>query len=128
KVLASQSVDNAENWTTPVETNMPDSRAKQSAGNLPDGSAFLVNNPSGSKTRIPLTVTLSDDGKVFDRAFLLRAGDSDLPKQQFQGKYKRAGFSYPKSIVWQGFIYVSYAVNKEDIAVTRVPVSALVSD
>ncbi|MEP1445252.1 MAG: sialidase family protein [Paraglaciecola sp.] len=128
KVLASQSVDNAENWTTPVETNMPDSRAKQSAGNLPDGSAFLVNNPSGSKTRIPLTVTLSDDGKVFDRAFLLRAGDSDLPEQQFQGKYKRAGFSYPKSIVWQGFIYVSYAVNKEDIAVTRVPVSALVSD
>ena len=26
-------------------TNMPDSRAKQCAGNLPDGTVFLVNNP-----------------------------------------------------------------------------------
>lgn len=124
-VLAALSTDNAESWTTPVITNMPDSRAKQSAGNLPDGSAFLVNNPSGNKQRIPLAITLSEDGRLFERAFLLRAGDNDLPQQQFAGKYKRAGYSYPKSLVWNEFLYVSYAVNKEDIAVTRVPVRSL---
>ena len=125
KVLASQSHDYGKTWAIPIETNMPDSRAKQSAGNLPDGSAFIVNNPSGTKTRIPLTITLSDDGYIFDRAFLLRAGGDDLPQQKFQGKYKRVGYSYPKSFVWRGYVYVSYAVNKEDIAVTRVPVTAL---
>jgi hypothetical protein len=57
---------------------MPDSRAKQSAGNLPDGTAFLVNAPRADRVRIPLVVTLSADGRVFDRAYLLR-GVAELP-------------------------------------------------
>lgn len=121
KVLASQSSDNGQNWSVPILTSMPDSRAKQSAGNLPNGSAFLINNPSKDKTRTPLVITLSTDGTLFDRAYLLRAGGKLLPKQRYQGKYKRAGYSYPKSIVWKGNVYVSYAVNKEDIAVSRIP-------
>lgn len=44
-VLASLSRDNGESWSTPVATNMPDARAKQSAGNLPTGA------PSCSTTR-----------------------------------------------------------------------------
>lgn len=124
-VLASDSTDNGEVWSQPVLTNMPDSRAKQSAGNLLNGSAFLVNNPSGSKSRIPLVVSLSLNGALFKQAYLLRGGKS-LPPMKYQGRYKREGFSYPKSIVWDGFVWVSYAVNKEDIAVTRVPVESLV--
>lgn len=125
RVLASESRDNGATWSTPVPTGLPDSRAKQSAGNLPDGSAFIVNNPSGTRRRVPLVLTLSNDGNVFDRAFLLRAGGDNLPEQKFSGRYKSVGYSYPKSIVWQDFVYVSYAVNKEDIAITRVPVSGL---
>lgn len=49
--LASESTDRGVTWATPVLTAMPDSRAKQSAGNLPDGTAFLVNAPSGSIAR-----------------------------------------------------------------------------
>ena len=124
RTLAAQSSDNAASWSTVTITDLPDSRAKQSAGNLPDGTAFIVNNPSGSKARFPLAVTLSNDGNLFDRAFLLRGADS-LPPLKFSGKYKRLGFSYPKSIVTGDYLYVSYAVNKENITVTRVPVSSL---
>lgn len=124
--LAAESCDNGVSWTTPARTDMPDSRAKQSAGNLPDGTAYLVNAPNSDRIRIPLAVTLSDDGRRFDRSFLLR-GQSDLQPLRYEGQYKRAGYHYPKSTVWNGFLWVGYAANKEDIQVTRVPVTALQS-
>lgn len=119
KLLVATSRDNGKSWSTPVITNMPDSRAKQSAGNLPDGTAYLVNNPSGSKERIPLVLTLSKNGQWFDQAFLLR-GKNDLSPMRYQGKYKRIGYSYPKSIIWNNQLWISYAENKEDIVVTQV--------
>ena len=98
---------------------MPDSRAKQSAGNLPDGTAFIVNNPTGNKTRLPLVMLLSRNGEEFNQAIVLR-GQDQLPAMRFAGKYKRVGYSYPKSYIWNKALWVSYAVNKEDIAVTRL--------
>ena len=125
KKLASISKDNGITWTTPEIVDTPDSRAKQSAGNLPDGTAFMVNNPSGNKDRFPLVITLSQDGKLFDKAFIIRNGGEDLQPMQFNGKYKRIGFSYPKSVLWGDFLYVSYATNKEDVELTRIPLSSL---
>jgi hypothetical protein len=125
--LAAESRDRGETWSTPVPTDMPDARAKQSAGNLPDGTAFLVNCPSGSRERCPLAVTLSRDGRVFDRSFLLR-GAGDLQPLRFPGKYKRPGFHYPKSFVAGGYLYVICATNKEDVELTRVPLSALTAE
>lgn len=122
--LASESCDAGETWTKPMLTNMPDSRAKQSAGNLADGSAFLVNVPRAGSLRSPLAITLSRDGRVFDRAWLLR-GESDLQPLRFAGRYKRPGYHYPKSVIWKDHLYVSYATNKEDVELTRVPLSAL---
>ena len=123
--LAAESSDRGATWTTPVLTNMPDSRAKQSAGNLPDGTAYLVGEPSGNRTRIPLVVTLSKDGRVFDKAFALRRGGTDLQTLRFEGMFKRPGYHYPKSIVWNGYLYISYATNKEDVQLTRVPLASL---
>ena len=122
--LAAQSCDAGETWTTPVLTNMPDSRAKQSAGNLPDGTAFLVNAPRADKLRNPLVITLSRDGTLFDRAWLLR-GPADLQPLRFEGRFKRPGYHYPKSVTWKDFLYVGYATNKEDVELTRVPLSIL---
>lgn len=121
--LASQSCDRAETWSKPVLTAMPDSRAKQSAGNLPGGAAFLVNAPSGTKSRSPLTITLSRDGRNFTQSYLLQAGPPPPPR--FQGLYKRAGYHYPKSTLWNGALYVAYTMGKEDVVVTRVPLEAL---
>lgn len=122
--LASESCDRGATWTTPVLTDMPDARAKQSAGNLPDGSAYLVNAPNSARPRIPLAVTVSRDGRLFDRAWKLR-GQGDLQPLRFEGQYKRPGYHYPKSVVWNGWLYVGYAANKEDVQVTRVPIEAL---
>ena len=122
--LASLSCDRGVSWTTPALTDMPDARAKQSAGNLPDGSAYLVNAPNTDKPRIPLAVTVSRDGKTFDRSWLLR-GQADLQPLRFEGQYKRPGYHYPKSVVWNGALWVGYAANKEDVQVTRAPLKAL---
>jgi hypothetical protein len=124
--LASKSCDRGVSWTTPVLTDMPDSRAKQSAGNLPDGTAFLVNAPNSDRVRMPLAVTVSRDGRRFDRSFLLR-GQGDLQPLRFEGQYKRPGYHYPKSTIWNGFLWVGYAANKEDVQVTRVPLASLSS-
>lgn len=123
--LASESCDRGESWSTPAPTNMPDSRAKQSAGNLPDGTAFLVNAPRASRSRMPLAITLSHDGRVFDRSLLLR-GTADLQPLRYAGQYKRPGYHYPKSVVWKDHLYVAYATNKEDVELTRVPLRRIV--
>ena len=123
--LAAESSDRGATWTAPVLTNMPDSRAKQSAGNLPDGTAFLVGEPSGNKSRIPLVVSLSEDGRVFDKAFVLRRGGADLQPLRTPGRYKRPGYHYAKSVVWNSWLYVSYTANKEDVQLTRVPLNSL---
>jgi len=44
---------------------------------------------------------------------------------RFNGKYKRTGYSYPKSLVWSNRLWISYAVNKEDIEVTSIAVEDL---
>jgi len=126
KKLASISHDNGLSWSTPKIVNTPDSRAKQSAGNLPNGTAFMINNPSGNKSRFPLVITLSKSGFLFDKAYLLRSGSEDLQPMKFKGKYKRVGYSYPKSIIWGDYLYVSYATNKEDVELTRVPINSLI--
>lgn len=114
--LASVSTDRGESWSKPVETNIPDARTKQSAGNLPDGTAYMVGCPSNGKWRWPLVLMLSRDGKEFDKAILLRSGlPDDLPERQYEGRYKTIGYNYPKSIVNKGCLYVAYATNKEDV-------------
>ena len=122
--LAAESCDAALTWTIPSLTSMPDARAKQSAGNLPDATAFLVNAPNADRVRVPLAVTLAKDGRHFDRSFLLR-GKTDLPLIRREGRYKRLGYHYPKSIVWNDHLYVAYTTNKEDVQLTRVPLDSL---
>ena len=118
--MASMSHDRGETWTEPVITNIPDARVKQSAGNLPDGTAYLVGNPTGAKCRYPLVALFSDDGIRFDKAILLRAGSSDLQPQRYPGKAKTLGYNYPKSMVYNGKLYVAYATNKEDVECTII--------
>lgn len=125
KMLAATSKDRGETWTKSVMTNMPDSRAKQCAGNLPDGTAYLVNNPiNTNKPRTPLALTLSTDGKTFTKSWLLRAGD-DLPNQRYSGKAKTLGYSYPKAMISDGWLYVSYSTNKDDVQYSRIPISQI---
>ena len=118
--MVSLSHDRGETWTEPTVSNIPDARVKQSAGNLPDGTVYLVGNPTGAKRRYPLVALFSHDGIRFDKAILLRAGGSDLQPQRYPGKAKTIGYNYPKSMVYNGRLYVAYATNKEDVECTII--------
>ena len=118
--MAAVSTDRGETWTSPMVTDIPDARTKQCAGNLPDGTAFMVSCPSGTKERWPLVLQLSHDGHTFSQRILLRSV-LELPPRRYEGKAKTLGYSYPKAMVHNGKLYVSYSVNKEEVAVTRLP-------
>lgn len=117
--LYSVSKDRGENWSAPQKTDIPDSRSKQCAGNLPDGKAFWVGNPTGNKSRRALVLAVSEDGYLFDSASLL-AGPADMPAKRRAGLYKTLGYNYPKAIVTGNDIWISLSVNKEDVALIRI--------
>ena len=124
KKIVSYSFDNGVTWSNPQSTDMPDARTKQSAGNLSDGTAFMVGCPVNDKLRSPLAVTLSKDGKTFDHAYLLRSTSSD-PELIYEGTAKRKGFHYVKSLVYDGYLYAGYATNKEAVEISVVPESSI---
>lgn len=123
KLLAAISKDNGSTWSKPVLTNIPDSDSMQCCGNLTDSISFFVNNPVPTRSRIPLTVTISKDGKVFDKSLLLR----DIPQpRRYEGISKTEGYSYPGCFIWKNMLYVAYATNKEDVEITRVPIKNII--
>jgi len=124
KKLASTSDDQGETWTDAVETQVPDSRSKQCAGNLPDGTSYFAGNPVNNKNRWPLVLTLSADGSEFDHAWLLRAKDEMQPLR-YSGKAKREYYSYPKATVVGDYLYVGYSTNKEDVEYSRIPLASI---
>jgi regulation of enolase protein 1 (concanavalin A-like superfamily) len=69
-------------------------------------------------------VSLSANGSLFNKAYLLRGG-TDLQALRYPGTAKTLGYSYPKSTVWNGYLYSGYSVNKEDVECTRVPLTSL---
>lgn len=146
--LASASTDNGVTWTDVAATNVPDAQTKQSAGNLPDGTSFLVGTPKKKSIatedvtdwadangnnyntrqglRKPLAILLSKDGTIFDIGYYLRKGKTDTDISSgpaYGGLYKRPGYHYAKSMVANGYLWISYATNKETVQVTRIPLS-----
>ncbi len=121
-------------WYAARPTNIPDSHSRGEAVRLDDGRVLLVGNQTAQafdkglyRTRDPLTLAVSPDGEVFTRAYALRsAGDTPL-KRRFPGLpgCGPAGYGYPSMIVQDGTVYVLYSINKEDIAVSIVPLASL---
>lgn len=105
-----------------MTTDFPDATARFHAGNLPDGTAVLINNPLERGDRSLLTIALSRDGVTFERAWLVRG---EAATMSFTGRHKLDGWQYPHALVWGDHLLVAYSVNKEDVGLTRIPLSAL---
>ena len=103
-----------------VRTDIPDAPSKAVAGTLPDGRIYLIGNQAVG--RDPLVLSLSRDGKVFDWAAAIRHG---APKVRHPGRAKGPGYQYPSALVVGDALWVIYSIGKEDVAVSRVPLSAL---
>ena len=129
-IYASTSSDNGQSWTLPMKTNFPDATSRISAGNLPDGTAFVINNPSHSLgsvykfigRRSPLCIALSYDQEIFIRAYVIH---QEKTQPRFEGNNKLPGWQYPAAIVWKNHLYIVYSINKEDAGVTRIGLSDL---
>jgi hypothetical protein len=78
-------------------------------GALPDG-------------RDALAVSLSADGLTFDRVAAIRSG---APPMRYEGRWKCGGFQYPHTTTMGDYLWVIYSVNKEDVEVTAIPLTAL---
>lgn len=122
-LYASTTEDDGMSWSEPVQTDFPDSTSRFHLQRLPDGRCILINNPSSTQyDRSVLALSISDDGITYNRAFAIRLESATVG---FTGKHKLDGWQYPHSVVWNDSLFVAYSVNKEDIAVSRIPLSAL---
>ncbi|MDO8541968.1 MAG: exo-alpha-sialidase [Opitutaceae bacterium] len=118
RLWLTQSHDNGETWSPPVETEFSNSVSKFHFGRLPDGRFYYVGNPLGMPgPRTPLILSISRDGIRFNRHFVL--GDSHFEiRRAGQGKYGE--YAYPHSIVQDGHVYVIVSRQKEAIEVLRI--------
>ena len=109
-------------WTPPVQITVPDSHSRTCASTLPDnGGIYLVGNQI-AKGRDPVTLAIARDGLLFTQHWSVRSG---APKVRFPGHAKGPGFQYPGAMVKDGMMWVSYSIGKEDIGVTRFPLSSI---
>lgn len=116
-----ESRDNGTTWSTPIPTEFSDTDAKFHFGRLPDGRFYYVGNPIGGG-RTPLVLSLSRDGVVFDRHFVL--GETPYPKRH-AGVAKGGEYGYPHTLLHGGHLYVIVSRQKEAVAVLRVALAEL---
>ncbi|MFI4911650.1 MAG: exo-alpha-sialidase [Sedimentisphaeraceae bacterium JB056] len=112
-------------WSKAYKTNIPDSPSKCVAGSLPDGRIYIIgNNIDKLWLRDPIMISLSTDGVHFDKSYVIRCGASNC-REKNPGDHKGPGFQYPDAIVIGDSLWVSYAISKEQIGVSRIPLESL---
>ena len=112
------SSDNGQTWTTPERTDFPNATSKFNALKTSQDDYVLVNNPNPAG-RIPLTIATSEDGLVYDRIAIIR---DEPTSPRYPGGAKFSGYHYPHILEHDGYLYVIYAENKEDIVVSKFAV------
>ena len=113
-----ESSDNGELWSKPVETPFTDNDSKFHFGRLPDGRFYYAGIPDTLHhyERNPLVLSLSNDGKHFNSNYIIADEPYTLKRE---GLYKGGQYGYPHTMIWQGYMYVIISRQKESIEVIR---------
>ena len=115
-------------WSKPViPPSLVTGTGKVWGQRTPDGRYALVYNPD-RRNRFPLVMVTSDDGVTFRD---MRVVHAELPLQRYVGLNKNVGPQYVRGISewssdgsWKdGAVWVAYSVNKEDIWISRIPLT-----
>ncbi len=100
---------------------------KQFGTRTDDGRYAITYNPTiHNEHRYPLVLVTSDDGILFDDMVTVQA---EVPPQRYFGRWKDFGPCYTRGITpGEGNppgddLWLTYSMNKEDIWVSRVPVT-----
>lgn len=123
----SLSFDGGATWTEAERTNFPDACSKNCQLRLSDGRYLLISNSKRpdlpNRDRTPLTIAVSDDGDCFDRMAILK--QDPPPRHDPDAGSHTPGFMYPDALEKDGVLHVAYTRNKEDIQISRFPLSEL---
>jgi hypothetical protein len=118
-------------WATPYPTDIPDAPSRAQAIKLLDRRILLIGNQNVTHfdaalylDRDPITISISNDGYVFDKVYSLRTGSPSTFRFTGIGG-RNPGYAYSSSIVHDGFLYTLYSIGKEDMGISRVPLSDL---
>lgn len=101
--------------------------ANPTSGQLPDGRPYIICNGydnyyhAPERSRKDMFITVSDDGRTFDRTWLLLHDDGNPDG----GIYKYGGPQYFKETIIGENMWIFYSITKQRIAQTKVPLSAL---
>ncbi|MDF2814383.1 MAG: hypothetical protein K0Q81_583 [Paenibacillus sp.] len=119
-----RSADDGMSWSNPLPTGFSDNNSKFHFGRLPNGTIYYVGTPDPEPRgkRNPLVLSLSLDGMLFNRHFILK---NEPCERLFQGMYKGGDYGYPHTLVHDGYLHVIYSVCKESIHALRVPIETL---
>lgn len=90
------------------------------AGNLPDGSAWIVGS---NRDRTDMFLTLSRDGITFDRTWSLL--HRRIQVTEGVSKSPSGGPQYFKGLTLGQRIHLVYSLGKESLGITEIPFSAL---
>jgi hypothetical protein len=127
--LASESDDAGMTWSELRETNFPAAITKLFAGTLSDGRPYVISNwpaegESGCRDRLHLTISVGKAGtKILSKAWTIRSGPP--PTVRFPGRGKKQQWSYPFACEHSGNLYVIFTINKEDCALSIIPMRVL---
>ena len=69
-----------------------------------------------------LVLSLAEDGENFDRHYLIAHGGY---QERFRGICKGGMFAYPHALIHEDYLYISYTIFKEEIAVARIALKDL---
>lgn len=124
KLWLTESSDRGQNWSKPVETKFSDNDSKFHFGRLPDKRFYYVGIPDTLHhyDRNPLVISLSTDGKVFDKDYVIA---DELYTLKKKGLWKGGQYGYPHTLIRDGWMYVIISRQKEAIEVLRFRLSAL---
>lgn len=105
----------SDDYPPAVRTNLF-GQAMPVAGELPDGRPWIICN-NGPRTDMYLT--LSEDGIVFDKTWLLLHVDRETDGGICKGG--RGGPQYFQAVIAGPNLWVVYSIAKEQVGVTRIP-------
>lgn len=118
-------------WGKPYPTDIPDSPSRAQAIRLADGRIILIGNQNVPHfdaalylDRDPMTISISNDGYVFDKVYSYRTASPSTFRITGVGG-RNPGYAYSSSIVQGDYLYTLYSIGKEDMGISRVPLADL---